>query len=150
MAPSTGHPVQQLAEEQKMLSSLMYRNKNQHSRTVVFKHLDRVVSFLKRIPLDFLMDLITHCETMTASLQQFDHKNDQRSSGSKASLSRETIAKLSVLCYDLKTVLLACSETAKWCLLTSERIRVKLKSLLFVPLYTVLLCCVSVCPFSFF
>lgn len=143
------HPVDQLVDEKQMLRSLLYRNKNQHMKTVIYKHLCRVDFYLARIPLEFLNDMTKQCENMMKHINQLDSRlQSQRTqihdqNNVKKILSNDVQSRLETLCTDSLKVVSVCCYCAQWCLLTSEKIRGKLRQLLFVPLYTVWLCNVA-------
>jgi hypothetical protein len=131
------HPVDQLVEEKEMLSSLIYRNKNQHMKTGVYKHVNKVHYFLSLMPLEFVNDLTRQCELMINQLNILESKQKERY------ISLELKSRLNVLRVDTEKIVSVCCHCAHWCLLTSEKIRQKLRQLVFVPLYTVWLCTIA-------
>ena len=135
------HPVDQLVDEKQMLSSLLYRNKNQHSKTVVYKHLSRVKFFLTKMPLEIINDMTRQCEHLVSIINQAISKHGR--SNYKKHMSAEVSSRIATLCLDSVSIISVCCHCAQWCLFVSEKIRCKLRQLVFVPLYTVWLCNVA-------
>lgn len=117
--------MEDILNEEKILTKLLYRNKNQHSRTLIYKGLKRIQHFIRKLP-------------ETSVLIEVVHRAQEIVKQSSNVSSNDVI-----LLTDVTTLVSVFGRCANWCYLVSERLRNKLSKMEFVPLYTVQLCLVS-------
>lgn len=125
------HPIEKLAEEQKILTALLYRNKNQHRNTKVYKCMKQIHHYLKLLP-----DGAVLHEMLRRSEERI--KADTSSSSSSSSSSK---AATLTLLLDLRSMLELTCLLRFTAITALAPLKVSLSRVEFVPLYTVLLCC---------